>query len=331
MRKPVIAVPMGDAAGIGPEILVKSFGDPQLHDSRIVVIGDKNIMENACRICGSEVSIRILQDIRDADFQPKVIPLLETEAIDMERFRFGTLSAMCGKAAFSYIQKSIDLAMRHQVDAIATTPINKESLRLAGIDYIGHTEIFAGLTGTKDPQTMFQTGNLRVFFLTRHVSLRQACDLITKDRIVDYVKRSAESLDKLGLGEGKMAIAGLNPHCGEHGLFGDEEGREILPAVKELQEAGYPVEGPVAADSVFYLARQGKYHCVLSLYHDQGHIACKTLDFEKTVSITAGMPILRTSVDHGTAYDIAGRGIASEISMVEAILTAEKYAPQFNA
>jgi 4-hydroxythreonine-4-phosphate dehydrogenase len=236
---------------------------------------------------------------------------------------------MCGKAAYEYIAKSIDLGMKKQVDAVATTPINKEALKAGGVPFIGHTEIFGKLTGTADPLTMFEVRGLRVFFLSRHVSLRQACDLVTKDRIIDYVQRSGEMLRRLGVTEGTMAIAGLNPHSGEHGLFGDEELGAIFPAVEELQRRGCKVEGPIGADSVFHLALKGRYNSVLSLYHDQGHIACKTLDFERTISITGGMPILRTSVDHGTAFDIAGKNLVSEVSMVEAIVLAAKYAGAF--
>jgi 4-hydroxythreonine-4-phosphate dehydrogenase len=176
---------------------------------------------------------------------------------------------------------------------------------------------------------MFETNGLRVFFLTRHKSLRDMLDDITKDNIKACVKESLAALKRLGVTEGKMAIAGLNPHCGEHGLFGWEEVNEIMPAVEELQAEGYPVVGPIGADSVFHQAAIGRYNSVLSLYHDQGHIATKTLDFDRTISITNGMPILRTSVDHGTAFDIAGKGIVSEISMAEAILLAAKYAPFF--
>jgi 4-hydroxythreonine-4-phosphate dehydrogenase len=248
----------------------------------------------------------------------------------MSKFAFGQVSAMCGKAAYEYIEVCIKLAMSGKAAAVATSAINKESLRAANIPFIGHTEIFASLTNTEDPLTMFETNGLRVFFLTRHVSLRQMLDMVTKDRIKDYVVRCLEALKRLGVTDGTMAVAGLNPHCGEHGLFGDEEVREIMPAIEELQKEGYPVTGPIGADSVFHQAAQGKYNSVLSLYHDQGHIATKTLDFEKTISITNGMPILRTSVDHGTAFDIAGKNIASEVSMVEAIRLAVKYAPNFS-
>jgi len=207
--------------------------------------------------------------------------------------------------------------------------VNKESFKAGGVNFIGHTEIFGALTGTADPLTLFEVRGMRVFFLTRHVSLRQACDLITKERIKDYVRRCTEALRVLGITEGTMAIAGLNPHSGEHGLFGWEEVNEVIPAVEELQKEGYHVVGPIGADSVFHQALQGRYNSVLSLYHDQGHIATKTLDFERTIAVTAGMPILRTSVDHGTALDIAGTGKASAVSLIEAVRLAVKYAPSF--
>ena len=195
--------------------------------------------------------------------------------------------------------------------------------------FSAHPKFSAPPPGPADPLTLFEVHGMRVFFLSRHVSLRQACDLVTKERLKDYVYRCTEALRVLGITEGTMAIAGLNPHSGEHGLFGDEEVREVIPAVEELQKEGYNVAGPIGADSVFHQALQGRYNSVLSLYHDQGHIATKTLDFERTISITAGMPILRTSVDHGTALDIAGTGKASAVSLIEAVRLAVKYAPNF--
>ena len=238
---------------------------------------------------------------------------------------------MCGKAAYAYIAKSIELTMNGKAAAVATTPINKESLHAAEVPFIGHTEIFGALTGTEDPLTMFETNGLRVFFLTRHLSLRDMLDQITKENIIACAVQCIEALERLGVKDGTMAVAGLNPHCGEHGLFGWEEVNEITPAVEELQKMGYNVAGPIGADSVFHQAALGKYTCVLSLYHDQGHIATKTLDFDRTISITNGMPILRTSVDHGTAFDIAGKGIVSPVSMIEAIRLAAKYAPNFRS
>lgn len=324
MNRPFIAVPLGDPAGIGPEIVVKAVSSTEITDMvRCVVVGDYNVIENAVKITNTQIKLHIIE--KPEDYNDGYLNIIAINNIDFTKLRIGEVSAMCGKAAYEYIEKSIKLAMEKQVAAVATPPINKESLKAANIPYIGHTEIFGALTNTADPLTIFEVCGLRIFFLTRHVSLRKACDLITKERIEDYVKRCVKVLEKLGVSQGTMAIAGLNPHSGEHGLFGDEEVTEIEPAIKTLKAAGYKVEGPIGADSVFHLALQGRYNSVLSLYHDQGHIAAKTLDFERTISITGGMPILRTSVDHGTAMDIAGSGKASDVSMKEAIKVAVKY------
>ncbi|MCR5288741.1 MAG: 4-hydroxythreonine-4-phosphate dehydrogenase PdxA [Treponema sp.] len=330
MEKPLIAVPIGDPAGVGPEIVAKSIADKGTFDiARCVVVGDKKIMENAIQIVKAPLTIHTITDPSEGKWDYGTINLIDLDNIDMTQFKIGQVSGMCGKAAYAYIEKSVELAMKRKVAAVATTPINKEALKAGNIPFIGHTEIFGALTKTKDPLTMFEVRNMRVFFLTRHVSLAEACKLVTKERIIDYVKRCLEVLKKLGITDGTMAIAGLNPHSGEHGLFGNEEVTQVTPAVEELQKQGYNVAGPIGADSVFHQALIGKYNSVLSLYHDQGHIATKTLDFERTISITGGMPILRTSVDHGTAMDIAGQGIVSEVSMIEAIRLAAKYAPNY--
>lgn len=329
--KPIVIVPLGDVAGIGPEIVVRAVASEEIYKvARTVVVGDQKILRLAAEIIGQDIAIHCISDPQEARDEKNCLNLIDMDNIDMERFAFGKVSAMCGQAAFDYIAKAIELTMAHRADVVATTPINKESFHAANVPYIGHTEIFGALTGANDPLTLFETRGLRVFFLTRHVSLRKMVDMITIDRIKDYVKRCTEALAKLGVSDGVMAVAGLNPHCGEHGLFGTEEVEIIEPAVLALQREGYRVAGPIGADSVFHQCAQGKYNSVLSLYHDQGHIATKTLDFERTISVTAGMPILRTSVDHGTAFDIAGKGIASAVSMIEAIRLAAKYAPFYN-
>lgn len=331
MKKPVIAIPMGDPAGIGPEIVVKAVCDKAVQEQAVcIVIGDEKVLGLAMKAAGIKLMIQKLQSVVEARDESGILNLIDMDNVVMEQFAWGKVSAMCGKAAFEYIQKSIRLANAGEVDAVSTTPINKEALRAADVPYIGHTEIFGVLTETEDPLTMFETKGMRVFFLTRHVSMRRMLDMIKKDRIIDYVIRCTEALRRLGVSEGTMAIAGLNPHSGEHGLFGDEEVNEIEPAVKELRAMGYDVAGPVGADSVFHQCAMGKYSSVLSLYHDQGHIAAKTLDFDRTIAVTNGMPILRTSVDHGTAFDIAGTGKAGAVSMIEAILLAAKYSPYFH-
>ena len=324
-----IAIPMGDPAGVGPEIVVKTAVSKEILDlCDLVVIGDKNVLEKAIEICQVNLKIHTIKNIEEGKYEKGILNVIDLENVDINTLEYGQVQGMCGKAAFEYIKKCVELAMEHKVDAIATTPINKESLKAGNINYIGHTEILGDLSNSRDPLTMFEVDNMRVFFLTRHMSLRRACDAITKERVLEYIERCTKALKQLGV-SGKMAVAGLNPHSGEHGLFGDEEVKEITPAIEEAQKLGYDVVGPVGADSVFHQALQGRYAAVLSLYHDQGHIATKTYDFERTIAITLDMPFLRTSVVHGTAFDIAGKGIVSAVSMIEAVKLAAKYAPNF--
>ena len=324
-----IAIPMGDPAGVGPEIVVKTAVSKEILDlCDLVVIGDKNVLEKAIEICQVNLKIHTIKNVEEGKYEKGILNVIDLENVDMNTLEYGKIQGMCGKAAFEYIKKCVELAMEHKVDAIATTPINKESLKAGNVNYIGHTEILGDLSNSRDPLTMFEVDNMRVFFLTRHMSLRRACDAITKERVLEYIERCTKALKQLGV-SGKMAVAGLNPHSGEHGLFGDEEVKEITPAIEEAQKLGYDVVGPVGADSVFHQALQGRYAAVLSLYHDQGHIATKTYDFERTIAITLDMPFLRTSVDHGTAFDIAGKGIVSAVSMIEAVKLAAKYAPNF--
>lgn len=319
--KPTIAVTMGDPAGIGPEIVVKALASKAVSQAaRCVVFGSRSVLEETCRTCGIPCAVLSSESASVTD-----VPAVESSSYD-----YGRVCADCGRAAFRYIEQATMFVKDGGAQAIATAPVNKESLRAGGIPYTGHTEIFGALTGTDDPLTLFEAGRLRIFFLTRHVPLRRACDLITRERVADHIVRCTDALSQLGITEGTMAVAALNPHSGEHGLFGTEETEAIAPAVEELKSRGYDVAGPVSADSVFHLALQGKYNSVLSLYHDQGHIAAKTHDFERTISITCGMPVLRTSVDHGTAFDIAGRNRASAVSMIEAIRAAARYAPRWN-
>ncbi|WP_419749449.1 4-hydroxythreonine-4-phosphate dehydrogenase PdxA [Terrisporobacter petrolearius] len=330
MNREYIGVPLGDPAGIGPEIVVKSIAKEETNTyANIVVFGNKEILEKAIAVCEVDMKINIIENPQEGDYNNKTLNLVNVDNIDMNKFEPGKVSGMCGKAAFEYLAKSIDYAMEGKVKAIATTPLNKESFKAGNVPYIGHTEVLEDLTKTYNPLTMFQVRDLRVFFLSRHVSLKKACDLVTEENMYEFIIRSKEALRQLGIENPKMAVAGLNPHCGEHGLFGDEE-REIEPAIERARKEGIDVVGPIGADSVFFFGLQGKFDAVLSLYHDQGHIATKTVDFHRTISITNNMPFLRTSVDHGTAFDIAWKNIANEISLVEAIRLAGDYAPNFN-
>ncbi|MGD9567692.1 MAG: 4-hydroxythreonine-4-phosphate dehydrogenase PdxA [Sedimentibacter sp.] len=328
--KPIIGIPLGDPSGVGPEIIVKSLNNEEIYEMcNPVVVGDEGVILQAMKFCGIDLNINKIHEPSEGLFSYKTIDLINLNNVNTGELQIGKVQAMSGKAAFEYIKEAIALAMERKLDAIATPPINKESLRAAQVPYVGHTEILEDLTNISNPLTMFQVRNLRVFFLTRHVSLRKACELIKKDKVYEFILRCKTALDVLGVTNPKLAVAGLNPHSGEHGLFGNEEMEEIEPAVKEAKEQGINVYGPVPADSVFHAALNGKYDAVLSLYHDQGHIATKMVDFERTISITNNLPFLRTSVDHGTAFDIAGKGIVSETSMVEAIKLAALYASNF--
>lgn len=326
MNRPIIGIPMGDPAGIGPEIVLKALRNKELYSiCKPLIIGDIGVLKHIDTIIGSGLVLNSISRPDQGIYSHGTADVLSLDNVEVRSLEYGKVQALAGKAAYEYIVESARLASAGEIRAIATTPINKEAIKNAGIKFIGHTEMYAALTNTHDPLTMFEVRNMRVFFLSRHVSLREACDMVTKDRIVDYLVRCSKALTQLGLKKKVIAVAGLNPHNGEHGLFGDEEVKHIVPAVNEAREKGIDAVGPVPADSVFAQALKGKYDAVLSLYHDQGHIATKTVDFERTISLTIGMPFLRTSVDHGTAFDIAGKGVASSVSMEEAIRLAALY------
>lgn len=329
-NRQIIAIPMGDAAGIGPEIAVKSLTNKDIYDvCKPIIVGDLDVIRKAVNITKSDVEINNIDDPENGVYKIGTIDVIDLNNIDADNLVYGKVSEKCGEAAYEYIKKSVELAMDKKVSALATTPINKESLKAAKVPYIGHTEMLEALSGSEDPLTMFEVKGMRIFFLTRHLSLKDAINQMTKERVHDYLLRCNKALERLGLDDRKFAVAGLNPHSGEGGLFGMEEVDEITPGIEMAKEDGIDVVGPVPADSVFYQALNGKYDAVLSLYHDQGHIAAKMTDFHMTVSITNGLPFLRTSVDHGTAFDIAGQNIAESISMEECIKVAAEYAESF--
>lgn len=325
--KPLVCVPMGDPAGIGPEIIIQSMADSRLLDTcRLLITGTEECLKRAADACQIKLQLNLCEHVTEMTEQKQTLNLLPVTCPSLSETPFGTVTSAAGGTAWQCIKAATELALKGDVDALATPPINKESLKAAGIPHIGHTEILADLTHCPDPLTLFQVKTLRVFFLSRHLSLREACDYITEPRLVEFSRRAIEALQQLGVQKPHLAIAALNPHGGEQGLFGDEEIMSIKPAILRLQQEGFHVSGPLPADSVFHQALQGRYDAVVSLYHDQGHIATKMVDFEKTISITCGLPFLRTSVDHGTAFDIAGQGIASPVSMTEAIWLASEYA-----
>ena len=326
--KKTILIPIGDPAGIGPEIVVRALQNREIYEQcNPIVVGDSAVLERISGVLDSFLRIRSVNDV-NVPCEYATINLIDAGCLNRNAgyaLKYGEISESAGRAAYSYIKLASELCLANPGTAMATTPINKQAIKLAGIMQPGHTEIIADLTGAIDPLTMFQTGRLRIFFLSRHVSLRQACALVTYDRLLEYIKRSIAALASLGIDDGGLAIAGLNPHNSDGGMFGNEEQDEIIPAIQAAQRQGCNCIGPIPADSVFAAAKQGKYSAVLSLYHDQGHIAAKTLDFHKTISLTLGLPFLRTSVDHGTGFDIAGKGVANQVSMIEAILAAANY------
>lgn len=326
----MIAIPMGDAAGIGPEITVKSLAKEEIYTlCKPLVVGDARIIQKAIDVTGVQLTVNVVMTPTDGKYEFGTIDIIDLANIDLDAFEPGQVSAQNGSASFEFIKTSVELAMKGEVKALATTPINKESLKAGKVPYIGHTEMLEDLAQSKDPLTMFQVKGMRIFFLTRHVSVADAIKQMTKERVYDYLVRCDKALARLGVECRKFAVAGLNPHAGEGGLFGMEEVEEIKPGIELAVAAGIDAVGPVPADSVFYQALNGRYDAVLSLYHDQGHIAAKMTDFHRTISITNGLPFLRTSVDHGTAFDIAWKNIASEVSMYECIKLAAEYAPKF--
>lgn len=321
--KPLVAITAGDPAGIGPEICLKALSDGQAYDAcRPLVVGDARILSETARGLGLP-QVRSVKDAASGVFEPGMVDVLDVHEVDLRSLRPGAIQPEAGLAALSWIREAAKLALNGMADAVCTAPISKEAIVRAGVrGFRGHTEYLGEMCGVPDLLTMFVVDNLRILFLTRHVSLAEAVASVKAGRIEQFVPEVDRALRGLGIAAPRLAVAGLNPHSGEGGLFGNEEIAEIAPAVSRLREKGYQVTGPVPADSVFYQARRGKYDAVISLYHDQGHIAAKTLDFERTVSITLGLPFIRTSVDHGTAFDIAGKGIASDVSMKEAIKVA---------
>ncbi len=323
-RKPVIAVTMGDPAGIGPEIVAHAVSQKDtLKECVPFVIGSMEILVKAAESAGVHTcGFSRIDDEIDLDPEPGIVNVLEVTG-DFERdVTPGQITAGAGTAADAYIRKACELAKSGKIDAVSTAPINKESLRLAGVSHIGHTEMFASYLNAIDPLTLFITENMRIFFYSRHLSLRQAIDAVQKEKVYGFIQRTHQTMEDFGFEQVSIGLAALNPHASDGGQFGSEEREHLIPAVEQAKADGINIEGPIGADSVFNMALEGRFDCVISLYHDQGHIAAKTRDFHGTVTATLGLPVLRTSVDHGTALDIAWKGVANPVSMKSAILAA---------
>ena len=324
---PVIGITMGDAAGIGPEIIVKSLSEKELYEiCSPIVIGDIKCLKEGLKVAKTQLELNAIKNVSEGKYVFGTLDIIDLDNIRIEELVMGKPQAMTGKAAFEYIFKAAKLALAGAIDAIVTAPISKESVNMSGCGYPGHTEILASLTGAKSYAMMLTSGPLRVVHVTTHVSLRDACDKIKKQRVLEVLRLTNEAMLKFGFKEPKIAVAGLNPHAGEGGLFGDEEIKEIRPAIEEAKSVNLNVIGPLPSDTVFYRALKGEFNVVVVMYHDQGHIPIKLLGFEKGVNITLGLSIIRTSVDHGTAYGRAGRkaGTADPSSLIEAIRIAAK-------
>lgn len=337
-HKPIIGITMGDPASIGPEIAIKALLQKNIYEiCRPILIGDAGVFVHIVALLNLPAIIRPIKDVKEARFKFAEIEVWDLQNVSLSELKFGEISAMAGGASFEAVKKVIELALDGELEATVTGPINKKSVNEAGHHFAGHTEIYAHYTNTKKYAMLLVEDNLKVIHVSTHVSLRQACDLVKKDRILEVVDLLHHGLLSLGETNLKIGIAGLNPHAGDSGLFGTEDDEEILPAVEEARRRGFNVEGPVPADTLFSKAATGYFGGVVAMYHDQGHIPFKLTGFKwnqekqqmdsvKGVNITMGLPIIRTSVDHGTAFEIAGKGIASPDAMVLAIESAVQLA-----
>ena len=322
--RPIHAVTMGDAAGSGAEIVTKTLAEPEIRAMcRSIVIGDAATMEDALRITGVPGRVRAIRDVAEAEFEDGVIEVLDLKNIDLDRLTRGQVNVMAGKASYEYIKAGTELTLAGKTDAIVTSAINKEALNKAGYHYDGHTGLLAELCGGPEVAMMLVAGNLRVCHVSTHVSLREAVERVRPERILKVIELARDAVRDMGIEEPRIAVPGLNPHSGEDGLFGDDEEKYILPAIEEARRRGYDVmDRALPPDTAFFRARDGQFDVVIAMYHDQGHIAIKMLGIWLGVNVTLGLPIIRTSVDHGTNFGKAGLGTADPRSMIESMKLA---------
>jgi 4-hydroxythreonine-4-phosphate dehydrogenase len=338
MDKPLVGISVGDPAGIGPEITARALSLHEIYDlCRPLVVAEVEMVKEAVRFSKLSFKMNTVSSPKEGLYQFGTIDLLDLKNVDGKSVRHKTILAEYGRASFEYVRKVIELAMAKEIDATVTGPISKEAINLAGFHYSGHTEIYADLTRTKDYAMMLAHNQFRVIHVSTHVSLREACNRVKKDRVYRVIMLGYDAVKRLGVENPKIAVAGLNPHAGEEGLFGREEIEEIEPAIQQAQKEGLNIEGPIPPDTVFSKMQGGQYDLVVVMYHDQGHIPTKLIGFQyddktKTwgsmsgVNITCGLPIIRVSVDHGTAFGKAGEGRANPESMIQAIKIAAKLA-----
>lgn len=323
MTLPLIAITLGDPSGIGPEIIVKAMADPELHTSaRVLVIGSADRLRQAAAIVGSTLAVNAIAAPDQAQFTADAIDCIDISGLDPE-LPWGELSAEAGHAAYLAIEKAVELAMAGEIDAICTAPLNKAALHAGGHNYPGHTELLAALTGTEEVSMMLTAPKMRVIHVTTHLGLIDAVAKINGPLVYRTIRRGYDLLVRAGITDPKIAVAAINPHAGENGLFGyGEEAEKIAPGIEQARSEGIDAEGPLPADTLFFKAGRGDYDLVVAMYHDQGHGPVKVLGLENGVNITVGLPVVRTSVDHGTAFDIAGKNIADQGAMLEALRAA---------
>jgi 4-hydroxythreonine-4-phosphate dehydrogenase len=321
--RPIIGLTMGDPAGIGPEIIVKTMNEASLYeDCRPLAIGDVPTFQRAISLLQVPLTVRVAENPGAGVYRHGTLDVLQATTEDLGAIVPGKVQPAAGKAAAECVIKATELALAGSIDAIATAPLNKDALNQAGYHYPGHTEMLADLTGSKDYSLTLIAGKLRVIHVTTHVSMRRALDLVDRARVLKIVRLADRFCRYLGVAEPRIAVAGFNCHAGENGLFGTEEIDQIGPAIEDAKVAGIDASGPWPGDTIFYRASKGEFDIVVAMYHDQGHIPVKMLGFEAGVNTTAGLPIIRTSVDHGTAFDIAYQGIAGHGSMLESVKLA---------
>jgi 4-hydroxythreonine-4-phosphate dehydrogenase len=320
-ERPLLAITMGDPAGIGPEVILKALRSPEVFArSRPLVIGDRKTMERAAGWVGNDdLRIEPVDDPATGEYAPGTLPLLDLASAPPEGYEVGMVTAAAGAAAVECVFRACDLAMAGVVDAVVTAPLNKAAMHAAGHTFPGHTELLAERTGATRVSMLLIGPSLRVVHVSTHVALTEAIRRVTRKRVDEVIEIAWESCRMLGIAEPRIAVAGLNPHASEGGLFGDEEAREVIPAIEDARGRGRNVSDPQPPDTVFLRATKGHYDIVVAMYHDQGHIPMKLLAFDSGVNVSIGLPIIRTSVDHGTAFDIAGTGVAGENSMLAAI------------
>jgi len=332
MTRPTIAITMGDPAGIGPEVIMKALALPGTQAiCQALVIGDAGRLRRAAEIVGVSLKVDALSDAQNANFSSKAVQCLDLKLVP-DDLPFGRMSAAAGEAAYRYIEKAVQVVQAGFAQAICTAPLSKEALHAAGHKYPGHTELLAHLTGTPEVSMMLVSPKLRVIHVTTHIGLLDAIEKIEPGLVERVIARGHEVLVRAGIANPRIGVCAINPHSGEHGLFGrGEEEEKIEPAIRKVLERGWKVEGPLPADTLFFRASRGDFDCVVAMYHDQGHGSIKVLGIEAGVNITVGLPVVRTSVDHGTAFDIAGKGVARPDSLIAALRLAAAMAARRGA